>query len=49
MIVFSSKTTLIEFNPLVENLVLVGGYDIGTGKEIIDIYGEFYRKRINIL
>jgi len=34
---FSSKTTLIEFNPLVENLVLVGGYDIGTGSTILKL------------
>jgi len=34
---FSSKITLIEFNPLVENLVLVGGYDIGTGSNILKL------------
>ncbi|ORX79121.1 DUF1900-domain-containing protein [Anaeromyces robustus] len=34
---FNSKTTLIEFNPLVENLVLVGGYDIGTGSNVLKL------------
>ncbi|ORX61110.1 DUF1900-domain-containing protein [Piromyces finnis] len=34
---FSSKTTLIEFNPLVENLVLVGGYDVCTGSTILKL------------
>jgi len=34
---FNGKTTLIEFNPLVENLVLVGGYDVGTGSTILKL------------
>jgi len=43
---FSSKTTLIEFNPIVENLVLVGGYDVGTGSTILKLLDVNSKKEV---
>jgi len=43
---FSSKTTLIEFNPLVEDLVLVGGFDVGTGSTILKLLDIKNKKEV---